>query len=90
MENFAKESSFSPEKWKIVVTELKLFKKEGRDINAILPDEVWNGMPIGQYLEELRQMRGEGKLSEMEIQNKFLLAKWCHIFFSSLLRYSFL
>lgn len=67
MENFAKESSFSPEKWEIVVTELKLFKKEGRDINAILPDEVWNGMPIGQYLEELRQMRGEGKLTEMEL-----------------------
>ena len=67
MEYFAKESSFSPEKWEIVVTVLKLLKKEGRDINAILPDEIWNGIPIGQYLEELRQMRGEGKLTEKEL-----------------------
>ena len=27
---------------------------------------------------------------DTKIQNKFLLAKWCHILFSSLLRYSFL
>lgn len=67
MEYFAKESSFSPEKWEIVVTVLKLLKKKGRDINAILPDEIWNGIPIGQYLEELRQMRGEGKLTEKEL-----------------------
>lgn len=68
MEYFANESIFEPEKWEIIISVFTMLKKEGRDTNSIRPDEVYNGILVGQILEEIRLLRGAGKLTESEVK----------------------
>lgn len=67
MENFPKQSVFTPEKWNLIISVFTMLKREGRDTNTILPNEVYNGVLVGQLLEEIRLLRGGGKLTKQEL-----------------------
>lgn len=68
MENFPKQSVFTPEKWNLIIMVFSMLKKDGRDTNSILTNEVYNGILVGQLLEEIRLLRASGKLTEQEVK----------------------
>ena len=67
MEYFAEKSNIPKEKWDYVISVFRKLKEERIDISNFLPDESWNSISVGYYLEELRQLRGAGKLTRLEV-----------------------
>ena len=87
MEKFAVISSLTTEKWDTIISAFKKMKSEGVDINSFRPGEEYNNLPIGNYIEELRQLRGAGKLTENEvdtlsdyIKNEYFKYRWMYMY----------
>ena len=68
MANYPKHSFFKKEIWEEMMSIFKAMRKAGIKNIDFPIDARWNGYPVGEYLETLRQYRCEGKLTRLEMK----------------------
>lgn len=65
--NYPKKSVISTSDWQKIESVFRELKKECLDINFPI-DYVWHNIPVGEYLERVRQLRCEEKLTHEQMR----------------------
>lgn len=88
MAKYPTKSIFNPTYWNEIVEAFTLLKDSSISTEHLPEDFIWRGMPIGKYLERVRQVRCENKLTaeEMKIMKKlhvdmqYLERRWMYMY----------
>lgn len=74
MAKYPNKSLFTPKSWEKIVEALTLLHANNISTTQLSIDSEWRGIPIGKYLESIRQARCENKLTqeEMKVLKEFL------------------
>ncbi len=67
MAKYPNKSVFNPNYWEKIIMSFTLLKKEGLNISLLAEDMVWRGIPVGMYLEKVRQVRCMNRLTKEEM-----------------------
>ena len=88
MAKYPTKSIFNPTYWDEIVEAFTLLTANSISTEQLSEDFIWRGMPIGKYLERVRQVRCENKLTveEMKIMKKlhvdmqYLERRWTYMY----------
>ena len=67
MAKYSTQSIIPQDEWNLIISAFELLKNEKQKID-FPEDAVWKEIPVGKYLERIRQLRAEHKLTSKEVK----------------------